>query len=145
MEALGLCRLPFLTANPNLLEQVIETDFVIGRNGSTAVRRVRERAIERMARAVLLRIEVQMAMGKLDAAVGLARNVRIVRNHQDGVTRSMQVAEDLKHDFFVGFVEISCRFVGKNQLRLVDQRARDGHALLLATGKLCRNMSEAVA
>ena len=53
MESLGLRRLPFLAANPNLLEQVIEANFVIRRNGSAAVRRVRERTIERMARSVL--------------------------------------------------------------------------------------------
>src|SRR6266850_2471406 len=31
MESLGLCRLPFLAAYPNLLEQVIEADFVLRR------------------------------------------------------------------------------------------------------------------
>src|SRR6267378_3859255 len=136
MEALGLCRLSLLSANPDLFEQVIEADFVVGRNGSAAVRRVCKRAIERMARAVLQRIEMQMPVGQLDAAVGLACNVRIVRHHQDRVARVVQLAENLKHHVFVGFVKIAGRLVGKNQLRLIDECTRDGHALLLAAGKL---------
>jgi hypothetical protein len=144
VEELGPCRLAFLPANPYLLEQMIEADFFVGRNGSAAVRRVRKWAVEWMAGAVLQRIKMQMAVGKLDAAVGLACNVGIVRHHQDGVTRSVQLAEYLKHDVFVGFVEIASRFVGKNQLRLVDKRARDGHTLLFATGELRGEMSKTI-
>src|SRR3977135_1583330 len=114
MESLDLRWVPFLRTNPDLLEQMIEADFVIGRNGSAAVCCVRERTIERMARSVLQRIEMQMSVGKFDAAVGLARNVRIMRHHQDRVTRVVQLAENLKHNVFIGFVKIAGRLVGYN-------------------------------
>ncbi len=140
-----MSRLPFLAANPDLFQEMIETNFVIGRSGSAAVRRVRERTSQRMARTMLRRVEVQMAVSKLDAAVGLARDVRVVRHHQDGVAGVVQFAENLEDHCFVGLVEISGGLVGENDLRLIDQRARNGHSLLLAAGELRGEMRQAVA
>src|SRR5256885_4350894 len=77
-----------------------------------------------------------MAVGQFDAAVGLTRDVRVVRHHQNRVSGVVQFVENLEDDRFVGLVEISGGFVGKNNLRLIDQRTRDGHALLLAAGEL---------
>jgi len=57
----------------------------------------------------------------------------------------VQFPENLDDDGFVSFVEIAGRLVGKNDLRLIDQRARDGHALLLAAGKLRGEMRQSVA
>ncbi len=145
MKALRLRGLPFLAADPNLFEEMVEPDFVVGGNGRAAVRRVGERAIERMARTMLRGVEVQMAVGQFDAAVGLTRDVRVVRHHQNRVSGVVQFAENLEDDRFVGLVEISGGFVGKNDLRLIDQRARNGHALLLAAGELCGEMRQAVA
>ena len=88
---------------------------------------------------------MQVAVGEFDAAVGLARDVRIVSDHQDGVSRVVQLAEDLDDDGFVGFVEIAGGLIGKDQFRLIDQRSRDGHTLLFAAGKLRGKMREAVA
>jgi hypothetical protein len=49
------------------------------------------------------------------------------------------------HDFFAcRKIEIACRFVGKNQRRIVNQRTRDSHALLLAAGKLGREVIGAI-
>ena len=49
------------------------------------------------------------------------------------------------HDFFAcRKIEITGRFVCKNQRRIVNQRARDGHALLLAAGKLGREVIGAI-
>src|ERR1700719_2830833 len=56
----------------------------------------------------------------------------------------MKLAQKLQHDPLVRFVQISRRFVGKNELRVIDQSAGHGHALLLASGKLSRKMREAV-
>ena len=42
-------------------------------------------------------------------------------------------------------IEIAGRFVGEQQARLVDQRPCDGHALLLAAGKLARRVALAIA
>src|SRR5258708_3894687 len=41
-------------------------------------------------------------------------------------------------------VEIACRLVGQNQVRLIDQGAGDGHALLFAPRKLVRFVFETV-
>ena len=94
---------------------------------------------------MLQRIEMQMTVGQFDAAVRLARDVRVVRDHQDGVPGFVKLAENLEHDFFVGFVEISRGLVGKNHFWLVDQRARDGYALLLAAGELRGEMRQTIA
>src|SRR5713226_7236967 len=145
MKTLRLRRLPFLAANPNLLKEMVEADFVVRGNGCATVRRVCERTSQRMARTMLRRVEVQVAVSKLDAAVSLARDVRVVRHHQDGVAGIVQFAENLDDDRFVGFVEVAGRLVGKNNLRLVDQRARDGYALLLTARKLRGEMRQTVA
>src|SRR5712692_9908613 len=145
VQALGLRRLPFFAANPNLLEKMVETNFVVGGNSCAAVTRVGKRAIERMAWTVLRRIEVQVAVSQFDAAVRLARDLWVVRHHQDRVAGVVQFAENLDDDSFVSFVEIARGLVGKNDLRLVDQRAGNRHALLFAARELCGEMRQAVA
>jgi len=52
-EKFSLRRLPFLAANPDLFEQMIDADFVIRRDRRAAVCGIRERAGHRMVRAVL--------------------------------------------------------------------------------------------
>src|SRR6266849_9149895 len=99
---------------------MIETDFVVGGNGRATIRGVRQRTIQGMAWAMLRGVEMQMAVSQLDAAVGLARNVRVVRHHQDGVASVVQFTEYLDDDGFVGLVEVSGRLVGKNDFRLID-------------------------
>jgi len=47
-------------------------------------------------------------------------------------------------DLFIGFIEIAGGLVGKNEFRLIDERASDGYALLFAAGKLRGKMREAV-
>src|SRR5881392_2688560 len=51
-----------------------------------------------MARTMLRGVEMQMAVGQFDAAVGLTRDVRVVRHHQDGVSGVVQFAENLEDD-----------------------------------------------
>ena len=98
-----------------------------------------------MAWTVLCGVEVQVAVSKLDAAVRLTRDVRVVRHHQDGMASIMQFTENLDDHRFVGLVEISGGLVGENDLRLIDQRARNGNALLFATGKLRGEMRQPLA
>src|SRR5713226_9919923 len=117
---LRLRRLPFLAADPNLLEEMVEANFIVGGSWSAAVRRVGKRTCERMARPMLRCVEVQVAVGQLDAAVGLASDVRVVRYHQDGMAGVVQLAENLEDDCFVGLVKISRGLVGENDLRLID-------------------------
>src|SRR5205085_2880860 len=144
-QARNLGGLAFLATNPNLFQQVIEADFVVGRDGLTAIWRVHQRAIERLAGAVQRGVEMQVAMGQFNAAVRLARDIRVVRDHQNGVPRVVQLAENLDDNSFVGFVEIAGGLVRKNELRLIDQCPRDGHALLFSAGKLRGQMRQAVA
>src|SRR5258707_15865366 len=98
-----------------------------------------------MTRAVLQGIEVQAPVGEFDTAIGLAGDIRVVRNHEDGVPGIVQLAENLQHDGFVDFVKVAGGFVGENQLRLVNEGASDSHAPLLATRKLRGKMSQAIA
>ena len=81
MEAGDLSRLPFLAANPNLLEKVIKSNLVVGGNRSAAIGGIGKRACQRVAGAVLCGVKVQVAVGEFDAAVGLASDVWIVRDH----------------------------------------------------------------
>src|SRR5580693_4132052 len=98
-----------------------------------------------MIRPMLRAVVVQMAVLKLDTAVGPAGDVGIVRNHQYGVTCAVQLAEDLHDDSFVGFVEIAGGLVGEDQLWLIDQGSSDSDALLLAAGELRGEMRQAIA
>ncbi len=119
----------FFAAHPDLFEEMIKANFVIRGGPHSRLRGV----------------ENQMAMGELDAAVGLPGDIRVVRDHQDGVARVVQLAEDLEHNRFIRFVKVAGGLVGENQLRLIDESARDGHALLFAARKLGREMRQAVA
>ena len=86
-----------------------------------------------------------MAVGELDAAAGVAGDVHVVRDHEDGVAGLVEFAKNIDDDLFVGFVEIAGGFVGQDKLRLIDERTGDGDALLFTAGKFCRQMFEAVA
>ena len=62
-------------------------------------------------------------------------------NHEDRLliaTRSLR--EQIDDILAIGAVEIARWFVGENELGPHDQRAADGDALLLAAGKLARQM-----
>ena len=68
-----------------------------------------------------------------------------MRDHDDGlsefVDRTLQEAE---HFGAGDGVEVAGRLVGEHQLRLGNQRAGDGHALLLATGQFIRSVVQAL-
>src|SRR5262249_48621892 len=85
-------------------------------------------------------VHCEMTVGEFDAAAGVACDVHIVRNHEDGVPGFVELAKNVDDDFLVGFVEIPCGLVGEDELRLIDERASDGDALLLAAGKICWEM-----
>src|SRR5256885_4285767 len=71
-ELVHLSRLPFFIANPNLLEEMIEANFVVRRRRRAAIRSVCQRAIERLARTMLGGVKMEASVSELDAAVGLA-------------------------------------------------------------------------
>ena len=149
MQRVDACRLPFFAENPNLFEQVIEANLIVGRRcthaGATTVGGVCQRAKHWMIWALQRAVVVQAAVLQFDAAIGLTRDVRVVRDHQNRVTRAMQLAEQFHHDGFVFLVEVAGRLVGQNQLGLIDQGASNRHALLFATRKLRGKMRQPVA
>ena len=64
----------------------------------------------------------------------------IVRDHADRRSLFVQGAEELHHGGTIRRVQVSRRFVGQQYHRLAGHGARDGHALLLATGQLRREV-----
>ena len=81
-------------------------------------------------------IAFDAAIAEADDAAAAAGEVLFVRYEEDGVTRGVYLVEEV-HDFVAGAgVEGAGRLVGEDDGRLVDEGARNGHALLLAAGQL---------
>ena len=78
---------------------------------------------------------VQFAVAHHESAIGVRGDLGIVGDQDHGVVRVAQALEQAK-DLFAGLaVERAGGFVGQQDRRLVDQRAGDRHALLLAAGE----------
>src|SRR4029077_20416555 len=71
IEVLRFRWLALFAADPDLLQQMIEANFVF-RGGIAAVGRISQGTRERMAGAVLRAVEMKMAVSKLNAAIGVA-------------------------------------------------------------------------
>ena len=84
-QRIDSCGLSFFAENPDLLEQMVETDLIVGSRrasaGGAAVGGVRERAEHWMVRPLLQAVVMQVAVLQLDAAIGLPRDIGIVRDH----------------------------------------------------------------
>src|SRR5271166_324612 len=79
----------------------------------------------------------------VDDAVAIAGSLGIVRNHQHRLTQLLVgLPQHLQHDLGILRVEITGRLVRQNDRGLVDQGARQRHALLLAAAHLGRAMVE---
>jgi hypothetical protein len=77
------------------------------------------------------------AVAHVNGAVAvIRRGLGVVRDHEDGLAQPLvQVAQNLEHGFGVLGVEVAGGLVGQQNGRVVDDGARDGHALLLAAGE----------
>jgi hypothetical protein len=74
------------------------------------------------------------AIEKAHLALGMRRDIRLVRDQHDGDAVRVEFSEQA-HDFLAGMaVEIAGRLIGQNQPWCVDQCAGNRHALLLAAG-----------
>jgi hypothetical protein len=113
----------FLAENPNLLEEVIEVDFVGGGKFGDLD---------------------EAAVSEIEAAVGELSDGRVVSDHEDGVAFVVEFAEEANDFFLVGFVEVAGGLVGEDELGVIDEGAGDGDTLLLAAGKLSGEMLDAV-
>ena len=91
------------------------------------------------------RLRNQVAVREIDAAIGERADAGGVGHHQDSAAISVQVTKQIEHDFFVCFIEIAGRFVSQDQFRVIDQRPRDGYALLFAARQLRGQMFDAIA
>ena len=84
------------------------------------------------------------AVAHVHDAIEVGDGFRIVRDHHDGLAQIfVQLAQHFEHDVGIFRVEVTRWLVGKQDFWFVDDRARDGHALLLAAGKLGRFVMQA--
>ena len=86
-----------------------------------------------LAREVLVdRLMIHSAVSKDDRALCNFRNLRVMGDDYKCGTVHMQFAEQFHNDLFIGLVQVAGRFIGEDDLRIVDQGARDADSLLLA-------------
>ena len=75
----------------------------------------------------------------VDRGIAVVRGFRIVRDHQDGLPQPpVQVAQNLQHGLRILRVEIPGGLVGQQNRRVIHNRPRNRHALLLAAGERIR-------
>jgi hypothetical protein len=78
--------------------------------------------------------------------IGELENAWIVGDYNECPVGAFRYAtQSLHHAAPSLMIQIACRLVAYNQLRVVHQRARDCHALLLATAELRRQRTQARA
>src|SRR6185437_8863772 len=75
---------------------------------------------------------------KIDCSLGVSSMTWIVGHHADRRAGAMQLGQELHHLVAVVAIEVAGRFVCEDDQRLAGNRARNGDALLLATGELRR-------
>src|SRR5580698_2477886 len=86
----------------------------------------------------------EAAVSEFDAAIGKPPDGWRVGDHQDRVPFGMKFPKQLENDLFIHFIQIPRGLVRQNQLGMIDQSTRHGHALLFAAGKLRRQKRDAV-
>ncbi len=91
------------------------------------------------------RIRNDLAVANFDDALRTGGDLPVMRHDDDGAPFTVELLKDAENFFTAMAVERAGRFVGKNDLRIVDERAGDGNALLLSAGKLARAMMRAFA
>ena len=86
-----------------------------------------------------------MAIAEADNALCVMRDIFFMRDDDDGFAFGVEILED-GHDLLAGArIEVAGRLIAQDNYRIVDQRARDRYALLLAAGELARFMIHALA
>ena len=91
--------------------------------------------------AWLVDVGHDLPVGEHDGAVRVGGCDGIVGDHDDGLAEFVHGAFEEAQYFRAGHgVEVAGRFVGEHELRLGDERACDGDALLLAAGQFVRTM-----
>jgi len=79
------------------------------------------------------------AVSHADDALGRGGDLRAVGDDDEGQALLLtEVVEELEDLVLAPAIEITGRLVGQEDFRVIDQRPRDGDALLLPSGKLRR-------
>src|SRR5262245_30986238 len=87
---------------------------------------------------VVAHVADDLAVAEAHDARRVLRQLVLVRDEDDGVPTAVQIVHQ-RQDLVTGLrVEVSGRLVGEQDRRLVDERARDRHALALSAGHLVR-------
>ena len=87
----------------------------------------------------------EASVRQLDPAIREASERWIVRDHQNRMTLIVQLAQKIDHRLLIRFIQVSRGLVRQDELWMVNQSARYGHPLLLATGKLQREMGDTIS
>src|SRR5690625_387094 len=91
----------------------------------------------------VLNFAVDETVLEMDDTFGAIRDMIIVRDHDNRFAAFVKFVEQLEN-FLLGLgVEVSGRFVGEDDQRIVCEGAGNCHPLLLASGELCRTVVEA--
>ena len=83
-------------------------------------------------------------MVKLDPPLRHAPDLRVVGHHQHGAALAVELIDHAHHDGLVHLVEVAGRLIRQDQLRLIDQGARNADPLLLSSRKLRGQVMEPV-
>ena len=75
---------------------------------------------------------VHSSVSKNDGTLSNFRNFRVVGDDHECGAIHVQFTEQFHDDLFIRFIQVSGRFICKNDLRIVDQSAGDTYSLLLA-------------
>ena len=90
-------------------------------------------------------VRLNQSVAETDDPFGVRGDVVLVRHHDDRASLVVQPGEQL-HDLQGRFrVQVAGGFIRQNEIRIVDQAAGDGHALLLAAGQLRRPVPQPLA
>ncbi len=82
---------------------------------------------------------------EINHTFGAGGNIHLVRHHHDCRALLVQPSQQV-HDLHAGAgVQVAGRFVGQDDGRRIDQRARNGHSLLLPARKLVRLVTRPLA
>src|SRR2546425_7634710 len=84
------------------------------------------------------------AVAEGEAATGVGGDVELVGDEHDGQPAAVEALQERQHFHARARVEVAGGLVGQDDGRIVDERPRDGHALLLAARELARMMGLAI-
>src|SRR5262245_12882444 len=85
------------------------------------------------------------SVAHVDDAMGAGSDPLVMRYKHNGFALRVQVVDQLQHFLSGARIEISGGFIGKHQERVVDERTRNRHTLLLAARELVRAVVQALA